>query len=261
MAGIRSQLALLGGALAMGAFGGAAFVHFVSSPGDDETATESARTKAPPSTNDERHEAPERREPTTRNDVSERTASNDVSDESEPGVALSDVLSRLENQYQANLRHAERHDASTNAPEEVAETAPPPPPVPVAAPPRVAQSLPAEPQQVVVLDVSDVEQVNVNPGTVNVTHVTENHSSGVAVSAPYPYYPIPYVPTQVVAHRDYPNVYPGRTFYPQRAYPQPGPVTDRGRRYDSMKPPPGPDSPMFPAHASASLGPIFGGLP
>jgi hypothetical protein len=256
----------LGGALAMGAFGGAAFVHFVSSPGDDETATES-RAKAPnatSSTHDDQHEARTRSERTTRNDVSERTASNDVSlrEESEPGVALSDVLSRLESQYQANLQRAERNQASTDAPEVVAETVPPSPPVPVQAPPQVVQAVPAEPQQVVVLDVSDVDQVNVNPGTVNVTHVTENHSSGVAVSAPYPYYALPYVPTQVVAHRDYPNVYPERAFYPQRgAYMQPGPVTDRGRRYDSMKPPPGPDSPMFPAHASASLGPIFGGLP
>ncbi len=265
MAGIRSQLALLGGALVMGAFGGAAFVHFVSASEDDTTADASPKNQDTTSTEptERRTERGERHALTSADDGAQATASKDdgLQRESDPGVPLSDVLSRLESQYQANLRHAERDLAAS---EVVAETAPPPPPAPVQAPPQVVQvqAAPAEPQQVVVLDVSDVDQVNVNPGTVNVTHVTENHSNGVAVSAPYPYYPIPYVPAQVVAHRDYPNVYPGRTFYPQRgAYPQPGPVTDRGRRYDSMKAPAGPDSPMFPAHASASLGPIFGGLP
>jgi hypothetical protein len=267
MSGIRGQLALLGGALMMGAFGGAAFVHFVSAADDDKTTDATSRNQETSSTerDERRSEQGEHHVPTSADDGTEAAAtSNDgaLRRESDPGVPLSDVLSRLESQYQANLRHAEREQASSYTPEVVAETAPPP--APVQAPPQVVQvqSVPAEPQQVVVLDVSDVDQVNVNPGTVNVTHVTENHSNGVAVSASYPYYPIPYVAPQVVAHRDYPNVYPGRTFYPQRGvYPQPGPVTDRGRRYDSMKPPPGPDSPMFPAHASASLGPIFGGLP
>jgi hypothetical protein len=256
---IRGQLGLLGGALLMGALGGAAFVHLVSSPGDERTPDATARMQSAPSPSTERGERRYALEaPSAANDPSAMPATSDPAPprESEAGVPLSDVLSKLESQYQENLRSAERE-----------QTPPEPEPVPMPAQPPEVRSVPAEPaqpQQVVVLDVSDVDQVNVNPGTVNVTHVTENNSSGVAVSGPYPYYPLPYVPSQVVAYRGYgePGTYPERTFYPPRgAYTQPVPVTDRGRRYDSMKPPPGPDSPMFPAHASASLGPIFGGLP
>lgn len=271
---IRGQLAILSGVFVIGGLGGAGALKLASSNETFEKsrASEKADDAEPPLELAELRDALDALGvPTSEDGGAEATTSHD-----DVGVPLGDVLEALESQYQAGLREADRARSDEYAPAESSpqaalarDTAHSSNDQPTIIGARRERSEPAAPERVAALRVDDAGQVNVNPGTVNVTNVTEtttNNTNTLITAAPG--YPLAYVPSagyvsSYPAGAVYGGVYAGAVHPPppRVAHPSPARATAPGKRYDSLHPPAGADSPMFPAHASASLGPIFGGMP
>ncbi len=261
------RLVAFAGVFVFGGLGGAAALHFATARAHESDPTTKAaaaqmqlrRFALNPHAQDDAVSAA-----TESAAFEETNAAREGAPSEAEGLPLADVLSGLENAYQASLRSV----AATpeEAPREVAAAPVEPPAAPLeehddeALPAPVAAATPQRAQQVeqprVAVQAGDVDQINVSPGTVNVNHVTVTHvteapTNQISVVALPAYMPFGYaaVPPGVVAAEGTPRAYGRASTLPP------------GKRYDSLKPPPGRDSPMFPAHASASLGPIFGGLP
>jgi hypothetical protein len=255
----RGQLVLLGTVFAMGGLGGAgllAVLSLQSHPNEASHVSSPARHDTSDALDRDEQAEPVRADSTT---PTAPQQADDKDADSAAGEPLTDVLGKLEHDYQAS-RSTDPQGAAPNGASQSAPADPPattaaayPPPAPVAAAPEAAQQPasdaspppPVEPQRVAAIQVNDGAQATVYNGPVNVTNVTENTTNEVSLSV----------------STGYPGVYPVQSYYPATAYYPPqrvSPVARTASTTLSAKPFKKGESPMFPADASASLGPIFG---